>query len=388
MKPDNWTLVRGARQLLTLHHLHGPRRGGELASLGVIPDGSVLIRNGVIEAVGPTRRIENMADARDADEINASGRVVMPAFVDCHACLVPVPAYQGDAARTVKVLPATRLEAQAGDLLKIMSSHGTATVGALSGYGVDSTGELKILRALRALDKKPLDLVSILFMMEDTGEGPELLSCVARRKLAAVAQVRCGNGGMPLPAAQAFLETARSLGLGRRLEMLPGHDARLVSTAVNMQALSISTTRPFTRPEIELLSYSSTFAILLPAISEDGAYARQLIDDGGLVAMGSGISPETGATASMQTVVQMACERLGLTVAEAISATTVNAAWALGVGTHTGSLEHGKLADLILLNSSDYREIPLLAGTNLTHSTIKRGVVVFREDFPGWPQKD
>jgi imidazolonepropionase len=390
MKPDNWTLVRGSRQLLTLHHLRGPRRAGELAGLGVIPDGSVLLRNGVIEAVGPTRRIENMAGARDADEINAAGRVVMPAFIDCHACLVPVPAYQGAAARTVQALPANRLEAQADDLLKVMSCHGTATIGALSGYGVDSTGELKILRALRALNKKPLDIISILFVMEESRDDQELLHCVARRKLATVAQVRCGNGGRSLPAAEAFLELARSSGLALRVEMLPGHDAGLVAAAVAAQALSISSAGPFSKPEIELLSYSSTFAILLPAISSPdapGDFARKIIDDGGLVALGSGIGPETGGTASMQTVIQLACERLGLTIAEAISATTINAAWAMGAGSRTGSLESGKRGDLILLNASDYREIPLLAGTNLTHSMIKRGVVVFKEDFPGWPPK-
>ena len=155
-----------------------------------------------------------------------------------------------------------------------------------------------------------------------------------------------------------------------------------------MQALSITATGPLRKSEIELFSFSSTFAILLPALlshTESPGYARQLIDDGGLIALGSGVSPETGGTASMQAVVQLACERLGLSVAEAISATTINAAWALGVGTRTGSLEHGKLADLILLNASDYREIPLLAGTNLTYLMMKRGVVVFKEDFPGWP---
>ena len=383
-----------------------------MANLAVIPDGSVLLRDGLIEAVGPTRRIENMADARDAEEIDAVGRVVMPAFVDCHACLVPVPAYRDDgspetyrcaAARQVQALPASRLEARADDLLKTMARHGTATVGALSGYGFDATGELKILRALRGRNMKPLDIVPLLQVMnkpsgtEEAGgncqplwAGEDLLRGVRRRKLAAVAQVRCGTGGASLSAAQSFLKMAQAQGFGVRLEMLPEHDSGLVNALIDMQAISISAAGPLRKSEIECLSFSSTFAILFPALlSREGSpdYARQLIDDGGLIALGSGISPETGATASMQTVVQLACERLGLSVAEAVSATTINAAWALGVGKRTGSLEHGKLADLILLNASDYREIPLLAGTNLTYSMIKRGVVVFKEDFPGWPSE-
>jgi imidazolonepropionase len=380
MKPDNWTLVRGARQLLTLHNLRGPRRAAELADLGAILDGSVLLRNGVIEAVGPTRRIENMAEARDAREIDAAGRVVMPAFIDCHACLIPVPAYRCAAVRAVQALPATRLEAQAGDLLKTMARHGAATIGAISSYAADSAGDLKILRAIHALDKKPLDIVSILSVSGDVDQP--LLEYVARRHLAAIAQFRCGA-----PEAVAAFSLARSLGFELRLEIPREHDLELVNAAVNAQALSISATRPLTRPEIERLAYSATFVILLPAIPSSGpsGHARQLIDEGGLIALGTGISPEINATASMQTVVQMACERLGLTIAEAISASTINAAWAIGMGSRTGSLEHGKLADLIVLNASDYREIPLLAGTNLTHSMIKRGVVLFKEDFPGWP---
>lgn len=396
--------MRGARQLLTLHHLSGPRRAGELDHLGMIPDGSALLHDGVIEAVGPTRRIENMADARDADEIDAAGRVVMPAFIDAHACLVPAPAYRVDsaaescrcaAARAVRSIPASRLEAQADDLLKTMARHGAATIGALSGYGFDNTGELKILRALRGRNQQPLDIISILFIMAQPSgfeglpwAGEELLQCVKRRKLASVVQVPCGTGGFSLANAEAFLGLARSAGFKIRLEMLRGNELELVNAAVNLQALSISAAEPFRIPEIELLSYSPTFAILLPALLSPGAspvHARQLIDYGALIALGSGISPETRATASMQTVIQLACERLGLTIAEAISAATINAAWALGIGSRTGSLEHGKLADLILLNASDYRDIPLFGGTNLVYSTIKRGVVVFKEDFPEWP---
>ena len=250
MKPEKYTLVRGARQLLTLHHHPGPRRGSGLLDLGVIADGSVLLRNGLVEAVGPTRRIENMADARDADEINAAGRVVMPAFIDCHACLIPPPAYWGGpsseshrvaAARAVHSVPASRLETQADDLLKTMARHGTATIGALSGYGFDRTGELKILRALRTRNKQPLEVISILSRMslspepESPDNGEELLRCVSHRKLARLVQVQCGTGGISLSAAESYLQLAKSLGLSIRLEMLPEHHPELVNTAVNLR---------------------------------------------------------------------------------------------------------------------------------------------------------
>src|SRR5579864_5891084 len=86
------TLVRGARQLLTLRGPSGPRRGADLRNLGLIQDGAVLIVDGLIQQVGPARRLENLTLARQAEEIDASGCVVMPGFVDSHTHLVGGPA--------------------------------------------------------------------------------------------------------------------------------------------------------------------------------------------------------------------------------------------------------------------------------------------------------
>jgi imidazolonepropionase len=395
VRPDSWTLVRGARQLLTLHSgVSGPRRARDLSELGLIIDGSVLIRNGVIESVGPTRRIENLSAARDANVIDARGRVVMPAFIDPHAVLVPVPACRHvQPTQPVRALPASRLEAQADDLLKVMARHGTLSVGALSGYACDQTGELKILRAMRALDRKPLDIASIFYFRDGAASNPEvdLLQIVANRKLATIAAVHCGDGSIPWPVAAAFLREANALHLGNRLEMVSAADVRVLEEALDLQVFSIASHERFTHGEIELIARSSTIAILLPlraANVEPHDDARRFIDQGGLVALGSGLNPQSGSTASMQTVVQMAHEHLDMSLTEAITAATVNAAWALGLGLRTGALDHGKQADLLLLNVSDYREIPLFTGTNLVHCAMKSGVVLFDEDFPGWPRPD
>ncbi len=102
VKDTGTILIRGARQLLTLRGPRGVRRGADLNELSVIPDGALLIRNGIIEEVGPSRRVENLAGARDAVEINAAGRVVMPGFVDSHTHLVFAP--PGTRTRTFKAL--------------------------------------------------------------------------------------------------------------------------------------------------------------------------------------------------------------------------------------------------------------------------------------------
>jgi imidazolonepropionase len=390
MKPDQWMMVRGARQLLTLHRNCGARRGPDLNELGVIPDGSILLRNGVVDAVGPTRRIENMANAKHADVFDASGRVAMPAFVDPHTCIVPAPACRKEASRVIQALPASRLEAQTEDVLKLMARHGTATIGSLSGFGGDASGELKILRVLHAQWGKPLDLVSILLLAEGAEEGGpayEMLSCVARRKLVRVAALRCGEGAIPLAAAEPLMHAVRSHGMALRVEMSPVREFQLVETAVNQGALSVSVAGPYRVPEMEMLSDATTFVILTPEMhlrNGLGNSVRELITRGARVALGSGLSPE-GGSASMQEVVQLAVEVLGMTLAEAISAATINAAWSLGAGAYAGSLEHGKSGDVILLNASDYHEIPMMTGTNLTYAMIKHGTVLFKEDFPGWP---
>src|SRR5579884_2796001 len=177
-------LVRGARQLVTLHGPDGPRRGGQLNNPGLIPDGSVLIIDGVIQEVGPTRRIENLVIARDADEIDASGRVVMPGFVDSHTHLVSGSMVAGNpadrrAAASAQIESSSRkaLQSRAEALILDCVRHGTTTIEAKSGYGRSETGELKILRTQVALNQQPIEVVST-FMppREPGGQMPESAS--------------------------------------------------------------------------------------------------------------------------------------------------------------------------------------------------------------------
>src|SRR3954468_15502270 len=136
-------LVRGARQLLTLHGPSGPRRGPALNNLGLIEDGAVVVVNGIISSVGPSRRVENLAEARSAMEIQATGRVVMPGFVDSHAHLISGSPHFDEIGeshafstiRTVRATPARTLEFQVRKLLQAAARHGTTTIEGKSGYG-------------------------------------------------------------------------------------------------------------------------------------------------------------------------------------------------------------------------------------------------------------
>src|ERR1022692_3780461 len=152
-----------------------PRRGDELKELGIISDGSLLIKDGVIDQVGPTRRVENLAAARGAVEISAVGRVVMPGFVDSHTHLVfPPPSTPVEemeaAARAVRAGTGQRLQVRTQAYLEAMARHGTTTVEAKTGCGPDESAETKLLRVLAALKNNPLFVVpTFLFRLPRSG---------------------------------------------------------------------------------------------------------------------------------------------------------------------------------------------------------------------------
>ena len=160
-------LIHGARQVLTLRGAGSPRRGTALRNLSIIEDGSILIEDGKICDVGPTRRIENLALARRAQQISARGRVVMPGFVDSHMRLISA---QGQgiadcdpsaAVRDIRQTPAWRLTADANAQLRRCLRYGTTTIDVKSGAGIDEASDLKLLHILAALAKEqPIDLVS------------------------------------------------------------------------------------------------------------------------------------------------------------------------------------------------------------------------------------
>ena len=186
--------------------------------------------DGIVEEVGTTRRVENLASARDAMEINAAGRVVMPGFVDCHTHIVfpPLGGQDADdlsAARLICSSTHQRLEARARSHLDAMARHGTTTVEAKTGCGADESAEIKILRVLSALKRDPLDVVSTFLLHLPSDEGgeearrqamesvfTELLPKIGRRRLARFADLVWDSDGVSPEGFARYLELARGLG--------------------------------------------------------------------------------------------------------------------------------------------------------------------------------
>jgi len=386
--------------LLTLRGPKEPRRRAALDDLGIIHDGSLLIHDGIVEEVGTTRRVENLASARDAMEINAAGRVVLPGFVDCHTHLVFPPlggidADERNAARLICSNTHQRLEARARSHLDAMARHGTTTVEAKTGCGADESAEIKILRVLSALKRDPLDVVTtFLLRLPSNGSGEEarrlafesvfteLLPKIRRRRLARFADLVWDSEGVSPECFARYLRLARGLGFACKIHAEQRSPAAAIATAVEHLVVSIDHLEHATAADTLPLCGSPTMVTLLPAVSfyNSGhhAPARALIDAGAALALATNFNPRHTPMLSMQTVVALACLRMSLTAAEAISAATINGAHALGCADRVGSLEPGKSADLLLLDVSDYRELARQFGVNLIRLTMKRGKPIYK----------
>jgi imidazolonepropionase len=414
-------LVRGARQLLTLRGPACPRRGSDLRNLGIVQDGSVLIVDGLIREVGPTRRLENLTEARQAQEIDATGRVVLPGFVDSHTHLVsglprlvdhemsfasstPDGIARAEQRlhmifRAIQDTSGHILETRASRLLNDCVRQGTTTIEAKSGYGVTETGELKVLRAHAALNEHYANLVST-FMAghyknasQATSAGSYLdwlcsfmLPLVKRRRLASFVDIACEEGRFSVAEARQYLARAKELGFGLKIHAGNAEGVRL---AMEAGVTSVDHAMSLDSDVIALLAASSTIATLLPGPvfhrgAEQYPSARKLIDQGAAVALASDFNPETSPTHNMQMILSLACNKMNMTPAEAFTAGTINAAHALGLASKVGSIERGKQADLIILDIADYRELPYHFGGNLVAATMKKGKVIYRASEVQW----
>jgi len=411
-------LIASCRQLLTLQGSKPPRRGRALRELGLIANGAVLMADGRIAAVGPTRTVERHRLAAKAAKLDARHWVVLPGFVDSHTHLIfaasRVEEYEqrirgatceqivrrgGGILSSVKRLrqaPAELLLEQARLRLAEFARHGTTTLEAKSGYGLDLANELKTLEVLRLLNREgPLEIVPTFLgahvVPPEYKRRPQayvdllvhrMIPTVASLGLAEFCDVFCDRGAFTPSQTRHILKAGRVCGMEPRL-----HADQLARTgatrlAVDLHAASADHLERINRADIRALARSDTVATLLPGAvfhlgKDTYPPARELIEAGAAVALATDFNPGTSPTLNMQAILALACTQMRMTPAEAIIASTLNTAYSLRRADRIGSLEVGKQADLIAFELSDYREIPYYFGVNHCRLTLKRGQVVY-----------
>jgi imidazolonepropionase len=418
-------LITGASQLLTLRG-RVPRRGKALCNLGVIKGGALLIRDGKIAAAGSRAEIEALPEARAAEKLDVSGRVLLPGFVDSHTHLIHAASraeeyelkiagasYEeiarkgGGILNSVKKLHAATSEAlkqRARSALREFAAHGTTTLEAKSGYGLDVASELKILRLHRELNlEQPLEIVSTFlgahvvpaeFRRKPNGSAhyvalltDTLIPEVAAQKLAEFCDVFCDRGAFSREDSKTILQAGKRNGLLPRIHAEQLTRTGAAQLAVQLGAASCDHLERISKADIRVLANSNTTATLLPGCDfhlglKQYAPARDLINAGAIVALATDYNPGTSPTVSMPMILSLACTQLRMTPAEAIAAATINAAYSLRRDAQVGSLEAGKQADIAVFEVQDYREIPYYFGVNKCWLTLKKGQPIFQKTHP------
>lgn len=416
-------LITGAAQILTLRG-RVPRRGNSLSKLGLIRDGALLVRDGKIVSAGPRAQVEKRPEARRAEKIDVGGRVVLPGFVDSHTHLIHAASraeeyelkIQGasyeeiarkgggilNSAKKLRAATAEALKRRARATLEEFAAHGTTTVEAKSGYGLDVASELKILGLHRILNaEQPLEIVST-FLGAHTvpaefrglPDGAEryinllvelLLPEVVNDRLAEFCDVFCDRGAFTREEAKRVLTEGKLHGLAPRMHAEQLSHTGATRLAVELQAASCDHLEQVNAADIRALAKSRTAATLLPGCDfhlglKQYAPARKLIEAGAIVALATDYNPGTSPTMSIPMILSLACTQLRMTPAEAIAAATINGAYALRREKRIGSLEAGKQADLAVFEVEDYREIPYYFGMNRCWMTMKRGEIIYMQD--------
>jgi imidazolonepropionase len=412
---SNNLIIKNATQLVTCSGF-AAKRGAAMADLHIIEDGALIIEDGIIRAVGRTADILNGAPTQGCTVLDASGKAVLPGFVDSHTHF-PFAGYRPEeyswrlkgmaymeimqkGGGIVNTMAATR-RAGLQELVELgrrrldaMLAMGVTTVEGKSGYGLDLETEIKQLEAMAALNADhPIDIVPTFLGAhavppEYRGRPNDyidyliktVLPVVAERRLAQCCDVFCEKGVFTAAQSRRLLQAARKLGLQLKL-----HADEIVSLggaelAAELGALSADHLLQASDNGIAAMARAGVVATLLPgtafSLKEPYARARKMIAAGCAVALATDFNPGSCFTFSIPLIAALAALHMALTPEEVISALTINGAAAVGRADKLGSLDVGKAGDAVILAFPSYLYIPYHLGINIVEKVIKGGRVV------------
>ena len=397
----------------------GPRRGADLKELGVIEDGAILCLGGQIVSVGKIKDALRdpwlKKNRKHVTEIDCAGKTVLPGFIDSHTHPVFVSPRLVDFEKRIEGASYEEIAAAGGGIqsslegvreatkrvlaekvlgvLRDMAEHGTTTVEAKSGYGLTLDAEIKSLEAIRdAASRWPGTVIPTLLgahVVPKEFQGcsqkyveivcKEMIPLAAKRGLARFVDVFCDKGAFTAAETKQIFEAARQDGLSVRAHMCQLAETEL-QPLLRFGAASFDHMDHLNDDDILALAKHDTIATLVPGANyflglKDYPNARKFIEAGVAVALATDYNPGTSPTLSMPMAMSLACTHLKMSPAEALTAGTINGAWALRVADRKGSIEPGKDADLGVFAVKDYREIAYWFGDNQCELTVMNGKI-------------
>jgi imidazolonepropionase len=403
-------VILGCSQLVTLAGPLRPRIGNDMRDLSIIQDGAMLIEAGRIKRVGARSEIEPLIEA-DYEIVDAGNRVVMPGFVDAHthpvfagnranefeqraggASYSDIAAAGGGIRSTVRQTRAASEDALVDSTSKYVQwflRNGTTTIEAKSGYGLTAEHEYKLLRVIARI--KPLRCVPTFLgahEIPDEFRGRaqeyaavvinEMLPEVASKELAEYCDIFCEPGIFGLDESRRVLKAARALGLGLRIHADQLSKSGGAELAAELGAVTADHLEHTDDSGIAALQSARVQPVLLPgSVYALGLNrypnARGMIKAGLAVVLATDFNPGSSPTPSIPMILSLACTQMKMTPAEAITAATINAAWSVGRAQEIGSLEPGKLADFVIHDCADYRELAYFFGVEPAHAVYIEG---------------
>ncbi len=380
-----------------------------MSDLAIIENAALVIENGIITFFGKMQDIPS----NNYTEIDCSDKVVMPGFVDSHTHLLFAGSREEEFAMRSRGFTYQQIAEQGGGILSTvyktraaskrelkknarryinkMMQYGTTTVEIKSGYGLSFDDEIKMLEAIKELQKEEIITISSTFLgahaiPPEYKNSPnqyvnlicdKIIPYVGEHKLAEFCDVFCEKGYFSVSDSEKILSTGISYGLKPKIhaEELTSYGGAIL--AGKLKAVSADHLENISDEGIESMKANGVVGVLLPGVSfflnHNYAPARKLIDSGVPVAIATDFNPGSCMSYSMPLMLTIACTQMRMSPEEAITAATINAAAALNLSNEIGSIDIGKKGDVIILDIPNYKFLTYHFGENHIYKVIKNG---------------
>ncbi len=408
--------ISNANQVITMAgHSDTPAKKEKMSKISIMKHGSIWIEDGRIVEVGPDEELRGKyrTQIEDAVQIDATGKIVTPGLIDPHTHLVHAGTRENEYAMRLKGktymeimeagggIHATTRATQKASHEKLYEEskkrldkfllHGVTTLEAKSGYGLTLEHELKQLEVAKQLQKDhSVDIISTFMgahaVPMDEKKNPEkfvtrvieeMIPEVAERKLAVFNDVFCERGVFTPEQSKRILEAGKKHGLIPKIhadEIEPYAGAKL---AAEVEAISADHLLKASDEGIKAMAEQGVVGVLLPGtaffLMAEFAPARKIIDAGVAVALSTDQNPGSSPTISLPFIMNLGCLKMEMTPEEVLTATTINAAHAIGCADEAGSLESGKKADITIFDVPNYLTLSYQYGMNHVDTVIKSG---------------